>query len=325
MALRHGHRPQTDPVECPPCPGFRHDATVYDSVDELAAIAAPFLLDGLAAGDGAVIAVGPESTDVLHEAVNGHPLVLVLERHALYRTRTPTAITTFRGLGEQASPGRRVRVVGEVDFGATTADRIEWQRYEAVINAAFADAPLWGLCVFSTALPDELLAIARDTHPHLVTLAGRTANSAFIDPAAYLTDLPVPDEPLEKTPPTLAADDVTDFVALRHSVRALLDTVVGPAGLVQDFFLAVDEMASNGGRHGRRPVGLRLWTAPGTLVCTVRDAGPGPTDPFAGYGPAHGDDLSAGGMGLWIARQLCDHVALRRDQAGSSVRLTTRW
>jgi hypothetical protein len=30
-------------------------------------------------------------------------------------------------------------------------------------------------------------------------------------------------------------------------------------------------------------------------------------------------------MGLWLARQLCDHVALRRDERGSSVRLTTRW
>ena len=98
---------------------------LYDSADELAAIAAPFLLDGLAAGDGAVIAARPETADVLYEAVGRNPLVLVLERHALYRARTPTAITAFRGLGEQASAGRRVRVVGEVDFGATAADRIE--------------------------------------------------------------------------------------------------------------------------------------------------------------------------------------------------------
>ncbi|WP_244524292.1 ATP-binding protein [Geodermatophilus dictyosporus] len=30
-------------------------------------------------------------------------------------------------------------------------------------------------------------------------------------------------------------------------------------------------------------------------------------------------------MGLWLARQLCDHVAIRRDQDGVSVRLTTSW
>ncbi|SNR90552.1 Anti-sigma regulatory factor (Ser/Thr protein kinase) [Geodermatophilus saharensis] len=307
-------------------PGFRHDASFYDSAEDLAAVAAPFLLEGLDAGDGAVLAVSPESTSVLREALGNHPLVLVLEQHALYRSRTPTAIRTFRGLGEQAGPGRRVRVVGEVDFGVTAADRTEWQRYEAVINHAFAASPLWGLCVFDTRrLSDAVLAGARDSHPHLVTAAGRGANPDFVDPATYLAGLPVPDEPLERTPPALAAEDVTDLIGLRHTIRRVLSAVDGPADVVEDFLLAVDEMTSNGTRHGRRPVGLRLWTAPGRLVCTIRDAGPGPTDPFAGYGPAHGEDLSAGGMGLWLARQLCDHVALRRDADGSSVRLTTGW
>jgi anti-sigma regulatory factor (Ser/Thr protein kinase) len=150
-------------------------------------------------------------------------------------------------------------------------------------------------------------------------------NSAYVDPATYLAGLPVPDAPVESTPPVFAADDVTDFTGLRRTVRRVLSAVDGPDDLIEDFLLAVDEMSSNGIRHGRRPVGLRLWTAPGTLVCTIHDAGAGPTDPFAGYGPAHGEDLSAGGMGLWLARQLCDHVALRRDEHGSSVRLTTHW
>jgi anti-sigma regulatory factor (Ser/Thr protein kinase) len=307
-------------------PGFRHDALFYDSAEGLAAVAAPFLLEGLDAGDGAVIAAGPEATSVLREAVGDHPLVLVLEQHALYRSRTPTAIRTFRGLSEQASSGRRVRVVGEVDFGVTAADRVEWLRYESVINHAFAASPLWGLCVFDTCrLPDAVLAGVRGSHPHLVTGVGRAANPEFVDPVTYLAGLPVPDEPLERTPPALAAEDITDFIGLRRNVRRLLSAVDGPEDVIEDFLLAVDEMTANGTRHGRRPVGLRLWTAPGKLVCTIRDAGPGPADPFAGYGPAHGEDLSAGGMGLWLARQLCDHVTLRRDAHGSDVRLTTGW
>jgi anti-sigma regulatory factor (Ser/Thr protein kinase) len=216
-------------------------------------------------------------------------------------------------------------VIGEVDFGTTPADWSEWQRYEAVINSAFEGSPLWGLCVFSTALPEPLLTAARHTHPQVVSGAGRMANADFIDPATYVTGLPVPDEPLERTPPTLAAEDVTDFIGLRRAVRDLLGTIDGPPEALEDFLMAVDEMTSNAIRHGRRPVGLRLWTAPGALVCTIRDAGAGPSDPFAGYGPAHGEDLSAGGMGLWLARQLCDHVAVRRDEQGASVRLSTSW
>jgi anti-sigma regulatory factor (Ser/Thr protein kinase) len=217
-------------------------------------------------------------------------------------------------------------VVGEVDFGNTLADQWEWQRYEAVINTAFAAAPLWGLCVFDTTkLPEPILDTARHTHPHLRTATGREVNPRYVDPATYLGELPMPAEPLEATTPTLADEDVTDYSGLRHTLRARLATVDGPADLIEDYLLAVDEMTSNAVRHGRRPVGLRLWTAPGRLVCTISDAGPGWDDPFAGYGPAHGADLSHGGMGLWLARQLCDYVAIRQDAAGVSVRLTVAW
>ncbi|MGY1822972.1 anti-sigma factor RsbA family regulatory protein [Geodermatophilus sp. SYSU D00079] len=307
-------------------PAFRHDALVYRTGDELVSVAAPWLLEGLAAGDAAVIAVGPGATGPLREAVGADPRVTVVERNRLYRARTPTAITEFRRLAaEQAAPGRRVRVVGEVDFGASEADRREWQAYESVINAAFAPLPLWGLCVFRADLPEPVLRAARHTHPQLVTAEGRTANPDFVDPATYLPALPVPAEPLEATPPALADDDITDYAGLRHAVRRLLASVDGPRDVLEDFLMATDEMTSNAVRHGRAPAGLRLWTAPGRLVCTIRDSGRGWEDPFAGYGPAHGEDLSHGGMGLWLARQLCDHVAIRREEHGVSVRLSTSW
>jgi anti-sigma regulatory factor (Ser/Thr protein kinase) len=310
-----------------PRPGFRHDALLYGSAGELTAVAAPFLLEGLAVGDAAVIAVAPGNTGLLCDAVGDDPRVMVLERHALYRSRTPTAITTFRALAaEYAAPGRRVRVVGEVDFGTTAAERSEWQRYEAVVNDALAASPLWGLCAFDAArLPEPLLESARRTHPRLRTRAGGEPNPDYTDPAEYLTGLPVADEPLERTPPVLAVDAVSDFTGLRHAVQQRLADVAGPRDLVEDFLLAVDEMASNAVRHGRPPVGLRLWTAPEALVCTISDSGHGWDGPFAGYGPAHGEDLSRGGMGLWLARQLCDHVAIRRGPSGVSIRLTTRW
>jgi anti-sigma regulatory factor (Ser/Thr protein kinase) len=83
-------------------------------------------------------------------------------------------------------------------------------------------------------------------------------------------------------------------------------------------------MTSNAVRHGHPPIGLRLWTSSGRLVCAITDRGPGWGDPFAGYGPAHGDDLSRGGMGLRLARQLCDHVDISSDRTGTTVRLTTK-
>jgi anti-sigma regulatory factor (Ser/Thr protein kinase) len=314
----------SDPVTDSESPGYRHDALVYADVDELVGIAVPWLLDGLASGDAALIAAGPVTTGPLRDAVGDDPRVLLVERHALYRTRTPTAIAAFRRYAEeQAAPGRRLRVIGETDYGATPADWREWQAYESVINSALGAWPLWGLCVFDAALPEPILASVRQTHPQVVTAAGRTVNADFLDPAAYLRALPVPDEPLEATPPALADDDVRDYARVRRAVRGLLDTVDGPEDLLEDFLMAVDEMTSNAVRHGTPPAGLRLWTAPDRLVATIRDSGSGLDDPFAGYGPAHGQDLSHGGMGLWLARQLCDHVAIRRDAHGVSVRLST--
>ncbi len=306
---------------------YVHDALLYDDRDELVAVAVPFLLEGLAAGDAAVVATSAGTASILRDAVDGDSRVHVLERGDVYRARTPTAITTFRQLADERSAHgvRQVRVVGEVDFGETERDWLEWQRYESVINRALADWPLWGLCVFDTQrLPEPVLESARQTHTSVVTPAGRFPNGDFVDPAHYLRTLPIPVEPLESTPPRLSALSVADFIGLRHAVAAELATVDAPRDAVEDYLLAVDEMTSNAVRHGKPPVSLRLWVGDDRLVCRIDDHGPGFDDPFAGYGPAHGEDLSRGGMGLWLARQLCDHVDISGDDDGAHVRLTLR-
>jgi len=311
----------------PPASGYPHDALLYDSPDQLVDAAVPFLLDGLAAGDAAAIAAGAAVTRVLCEALDGDPRVAVLDRSEVYSTRTATAITTYRKLGEQrtATPGSRVRVVGEIDYGLSERDWLEWQRYEAVINEALVGWPLYGLCVFDTArVPETVLDSAVRTHQHLLTAGGRQVSPHFEDPADYLRSLPVPTEPLQDTAPRLWAKDVADFIGLRHAVAAELATVAAPRDLIEDFLLAVDEMTSNAVRHGQPPVSLRLWIGNDRIVCVIGDGGPGWDDPFAGYGPAHGDDLSRGGMGLWLARQLCDHVDIDLGDHGVRVRLTTR-
>jgi anti-sigma regulatory factor (Ser/Thr protein kinase) len=60
-----------------------------------------------------------------------------------------------------------------------------------------------------------------------------------------------------------------------------------------------------------------------TAAVGWRDGVPVELDCTAGYEPAHGGDLSRGGMGLWLARQLCDHVDITHHGKGVSVRLTT--
>jgi anti-sigma regulatory factor (Ser/Thr protein kinase) len=306
---------------------YPHDALLYDSPGQLVDVAVPFLTHGLEIGDAAVIATGAAAARVLCEALDGEPRVHLIERGDVYSARTATAITTYRRLADQGdrAPGSRVRVVGEIDYGRTERDQLEWQRYEAVINRALIGWPISGMCIFDTArLPDGVLESAHRTHQHLATPEGRQPNPEFIEPADYLRSLPVPPEPLQDTAPRLWAKDVADFIGLRHAVAAELASVDAPRDLIDDFLLAVDEMTSNAVRHGRPPVSLRLWIGNDRIVCVIGDGGPGWDDPFAGYGPAHGDDLSRGGMGLWLARQLCDHVDIDHGEQGVLVRLTTR-
>src|SRR3712207_9234295 len=81
----------------------------------------------------------------LREAVGGDPRVMIVERHTLYRARTPTAITAFRRFAEQnAAPGRRVRVGGETDYGATAADLRGGAGAPGGANNEMAPGPGWG-------------------------------------------------------------------------------------------------------------------------------------------------------------------------------------
>ena len=304
---------------------FRHDLLVHDSVEELAAVAVPFLRAGLERGDTALIVTRPPSAAVLRDALGGDGDVVVLDQHAVYGQRTPAALTALRKLAARRAGGApRVRIVGETEFGETPRQWREWVRYEAVLNQALAAAPLWGLCVYdSRRLPEELLSAGLRTHPYVATAQGRRPNPDYEQPADFLRSLPTMPEPLEDSEPLLDVDDVTDLAGMRHAVAQRLDALGGSPDRTEDLHLAIDEMAANAARHGRPPVRVRLWGSADRVVCTISDSGPGMDAPFAGYGPAHGEDLSRGGMGLWLARQLCDHVDVIDAGTGLTVRLTT--
>ena len=117
--------------------------------------------------------------------------------------------------------------------------------------------------------------------------------------------------------------EVDDIAGIRSDGRRLARAGSAlPLRKVEDFFLAVTEVATNALQHGRRPVRVRLWTAPGRLVCTVTDRGEGFNDPLVGYAPAPDGDHTAGN-GLWLARLLCDQLDTARDPDGFTVRLRT--
>jgi len=313
----------------------RHRALIAASDAELVDGTVAFVSAGLDADEPVVVACTDPMLELLQKALADRPQVVWADWADVYGNGPAAAITAVRRLGERyrGAGGAAVRVVLEPFAGPDPDTWREWQRYDAVLDHQLVEAdvpgadPLLVLCLVDTRrVPQPLVDAARATHPLLQVDGHEQVNPDHVDAEHYLVSLPVPPEPLESTEPLVHADSVRDLRGLRRDLAVRAGDASLPPGsgpVLEDFLLAVDEMTTNALRHGRPPVDLRLWADGSRLVCTVTDHGSGLQDPFIGYGPAHGDDLSLGGMGLWLARQLCDHVDITVTDDGVRVRLTT--
>ncbi|HEX6525084.1 MAG TPA: ATP-binding protein [Streptosporangiaceae bacterium] len=105
-----------------------------------------------------------------------------------------------------------------------------------------------------------------------------------------------------------------------HVVRAVVAEAAAAAGFPQarvyHVVAAVHELAANAVRHGGGRGRLRVWASQDLLHCQVSDHGAaadgsGPGDPAA-WPSAHGH-------GLWLVRQVADHVSIDRDPGGITV------
>jgi anti-sigma regulatory factor (Ser/Thr protein kinase) len=307
--------------------GSGHAASVVGTDAEILASALPFLEAGLRAGDLVALACPPEMTALLCDAL-GEQAGRVESEPAmtLLGARAPDALGLVRTvLQRAASTGSgRLRVVAGIDWGSDRADWREGQRFESVYNRLMGSAPAAAICVYDRRrLPDEVVESAAATHPLLVTGARWAVNPQFQDPGAYVPALPLPREPMERTPPVFEMDDAPALATMRHALGAALVEHVPDRDQREDLHLAVAEIAANAFRHGARPVSARVWADRSRIICTITDAGTSYGDPFAGFIPAHGYDLSRGGMGLWLARKLWDHVDLLPGPNGLTVRLST--
>ena len=86
-----------------------------------------------------------------------------------------------------------------------------------------------------------------------------------------------------------------------------------PADRPDDVVIAVSEIAANAVRYGSPVAQLELKIAGATAQAEVHDNGHWPSE------PAGTPDPDRGGMGLPLARQVCDDVAVHRRATGSTV------
>ncbi|MFD2767339.1 ATP-binding protein [Micromonospora eburnea] len=136
-------------------------------------------------------------------------------------------------------------------------------------------------------------------------------------------DSPAPRTVVPIEPSLLIAEafDQAQVTELRHSVTSCA-RVAGLRGQrLDDFVLAVNELITNAVRHGGGRGWLRLWHRAGELVCEVADHGRGISAHQLSDRNRPAPD-TAGGWGLWLARELSDTMVVDTGDGGTTVQIT---
>ncbi|HWT89852.1 MAG TPA: sensor histidine kinase [Solirubrobacterales bacterium] len=296
--------------------GFQHEALIYEGAEDYLAGTLPFLREGLAAGEPALVAVCRDRAELIEEGL-GEDAKRVRFLDMVEVGRNPASIIPLWRDFVDESGGRSVRGIGEpVWADRSPAEIDECHRHEALLNCAFAPRPRWSLlCPYDAgALEDEVLEKVAVSH-RCVTRHGHTEKSSAFDPD--------PDCFKGALPPPAATPETLDFGLNGLSeVRSRVAAAAERAGLdrmgVADLVTAASELAANSVMHGGGAGTLRLWRENGSLLTEVQDRGT-IEEPLVGrLRPGISQE---GGRGLWLANQLCDLVQIRSGDAGTTVRL----
>ncbi len=297
---------------------FRHAATIYGSDEGFLATVVPFVQEGIDAGESTILALTANQQALLTAAIGQPPGVSVLTPGDHYG-RPLSALQANKILfdGYLRGGAERVRLVGDLPRDDPAIWK-GWARYEALCNHNFVDLNVSALCTYDTRnTTEEVLGDVRRLHSLIAAADGRhSANSEYVQPLGFLSGWSqTVADPLEAGEPEVALVNPTPFEG-RQAVTLIANSAgVDTEGLV----IAVSEVLNNAYIHGQPPVRFSAWSRQGRVVVTVTDAGPGPSDPFAGLCPPSRELL--GGRGLWIANQTCDSLSISPDERGCVVRM----
>lgn len=223
-----------------------------------------------------------------------------------------------------------VTLVMEPFVGSSVDEQNEWARCEAVMSRAFATTPLTILCVYDErTLPASVISASvaeqiAHTHPCFLTSEGLRDSETFLQPDQVFNDLTPQQIPLEESDPALDLPIDRSGGIPRQAVRQAVAAARLPAERVRDLVVAFNEVATNAVVHGDGCARVRVWAEEDVAVCKVSDEGTAFRDPLAGYDPPVASQMTDGGMGLWLSRQLCDEVDIVPGPRGLDVRLVVR-
>jgi anti-sigma regulatory factor (Ser/Thr protein kinase) len=308
-------------------PHFQHEALLYDGIGQFVDSLVPFILDGVQAQEEVLVVVAAAKIDVLRGALGSDADRVDFADMTDIGRNPARLIPAWRRFIESRPYPGRMRGVGEPIYpDRSPAELIEAQAHETLLNLAFGGTQgLKLLCPYDIgALPPEVVAEARRSHPIVVAHGGGESSSA-----AYLHEHPSParmDQPLAPPPDhakefTFGSEPgelgIVRGIVWQYAVRAGLNRLG-----VDSLTVAVNEIATNSQLHGGGRGILRLWTQDGSVICEVSDAGRISGSPLLGRAFPPLEQRS--GRGLWLVNQLCDLVQIRSGPGGTVIRLHLR-
>jgi anti-sigma regulatory factor (Ser/Thr protein kinase) len=292
--------------------GFRHQALLYDSDREFMEVALPFVEDGLSAGQPTLVAVQDRHVENLRAALGGTPdRVTLYPVEEWYETSARTRQKFATWAAEQTERGGRARLMGEPPWAVGQEAQVrDWARHESVINVAFAGQPVTFICPYEAgALPEDVLAHARCTHPEIVSADGVAASTSYENPLDFCRGLDCGADTRRNRPDLELEFDLEALAAVRRAIGSFAIDAGLSGSRMEEIVLAVNEITTNAVIHGRPPAAVRAWRTENEIVVEVTDAGDGIRDALAGQ--LMPPTASGGGRGIWLARLLFDAVEVR--------------
>ncbi|HVL89958.1 MAG TPA: sensor histidine kinase [Actinomycetota bacterium] len=284
-----------------------HDALIYDSEPAFVETVVPFIEEGLAAGEGILVATSPGNTALLREAMSDDGGRIVFADGSDVYQRPETAVAAYdSALRSLAAQGyRAVRAIGEVQHGTGRLER--WLPYEPVADRVFSDRPLWVVCPYDArTLPGWLIEHAKRTHSFIFG-PQRERSRTFVEPEQLMASLrPAPSDLVPNGPPLVQHAARGNLRELRSAIIA--NTKGAEPQVAERIVTVVNELATNVIKHGGGTAYVSLWKVPAGYVADVVDPGGRLDDAFAGYRPP--PNPATGGVGLWLARQMSDEFTL---------------
>ena len=301
---------------------FHHEALFYAGDDEFIDRCRDFVEEGLDHDEPVLVMVGSRKLELLREALGERADEAHFEDMEVVGRNPARIIPAWGRFVADHSNGAAhgpMRGIGEPIWAERKPDElVECQLHESLINLAFSTSDSFRLvCPYdTTALPDEVLAEARRSHP-IVSGTGEPepcGDYCGLENVAALFH-----EDLAEPPPD--AEELRVTLDGLRDARGLVRRNAEEAGLgerADDFVLAVNEVLSNSLYHAHDAGVLRIWPESDGLVCEVRDSG-WISQPLVGREePAAGQ---VGGQGIWLVNLVCDLVQVRSSEQGSTVRM----